>query len=398
MPLLAALTLAGALVQAPAGGEGAVISGRVLEAGTGAPVAGAHVVLIVQRQGPSRGPFIDRPPTVATDEGGRFQFTGLEPGRYRVEARKPGFANLPFSGGMPMLDVKAGERRDDVTLTLQRGGVVTGRVVDQYGEPVADVHVTPLRKPPVPATSPRAARGAGGAAAPPPDRLTMAGPGAQTNDVGEFRLHSLAPGEYYVQATPGPGPGGSSSGAGARGAATTMVPTFFPGVTHADAAQPVVVAAGQTVADVVVRMMTAPAFQVSGIVVDEAGQPVANAMVRLVPQARSATVPALSPFGAARTDAQGTFSLNDVTTGAYTLIAVPPRVLARDGSRSAGAGFTAFVGGTVSGGAGGTMVMTESSSAGTVEYRDDAGAQVPVTVSDGSVAGLQVVVRRPASR
>ena len=327
MPLLFAVGLAVALMQAPAAPEGTVVSGRVLEAGTQAPIAGAQVALMPVLQGPPASPFSFRPKTATTDENGRFVFIDIEPGRYRFNAQKTGFAIDVGTVPPPMIELKGGDRIDNLQVILQRGGVIAGRVVDQAGAPVADARVMVLRKPPMPPQSSRA--GAAAAAARLANRLLPAGSGGQTNDLGEFRVHSLLPGDYYVQAAPRGDFGGPFVAGGAATAATTMVPTYFPSTTDSSAAQPIHVTAGQTASDVVVRMVIASAFRVSGAVVDEAGQAVTNAMVRLMPQnASGPPQPMMGPFNQGRTDAKGGFSFDAVTNGVYTLIAVPPLVTA----------------------------------------------------------------------
>ena len=144
---------------------------------------------------------------------------------------------------------------------------------------------------------------------------------------------------------------------------------------------------GQTTDDVVVRMVAAPAFEVSGVVLDDAGAPVQGAMVRLTYQDGSAPMASMmSGFNQVRTDASGSFSLANVTIGAYTLIAVPPVVVGTPQRAAGGSStFSTFFGGGV---------VTESRNGTTVQYRDDQGTQVPVTVSDGSVTGLHVVIQR----
>src|SRR6476661_5122699 len=92
MPLVFVVGLAVALMQAPAAPEGAVVSGRVVEAGTQAPIAGAQVTMMPVLQGPPTSPFSFRPKTATSDENGRFVFAGIEPGRYRFNAQKTGFA------------------------------------------------------------------------------------------------------------------------------------------------------------------------------------------------------------------------------------------------------------------------------------------------------------------
>ena len=199
-------------------------------------------------QGPPTAPFSLRPTSTTTDEDGRFVFIDIEPGRYRFNAQKGGFAIVVGLVPPPMIELKSGERIDNLRLTLQRGGVITGRVVDQTGEPLADARVMVLRKPPMPPQSSRA--GAAATAARLANRLLPAGSGGQTDDRGEFRLHSLPPGDYYVQAAPRLYSGGSVGPGGAAAAATTMVPTYFPSTTDSSAAQPIQVAAGQTATDV----------------------------------------------------------------------------------------------------------------------------------------------------
>lgn len=151
-------------------------------------------------------------------------------------------------------------------------------------------------------------------------------------------------------------------------------------------------------------MISAPAFHVSGVVVDAAGRPVANAMVRLLVDEPTGPMFMIGRGGDTRTDASGEFRINNVTNGTYTLLAVAPRVLATPTDRRGGANgeiggsgsFTSLgisaglVGGTIGGG-----VTTEMGNGTTVQYRDDTATRVPITVDQAHVSGLEVVVRRP---
>jgi hypothetical protein len=414
MLLFLALSVSGALLQAPVSTDRTLISGRVSEEGTQTVVAGAQVMLMPQLSGPpSAGQLPLRPKMATTDENGRFQFVDLEPGRYRINAQKVGFAPAPGRNGSVSVELDARARVASVNLTLQRGGVIAGRVVDSNGEPAVDARVMALRRGPIipPGVPPQAAAAVARMA----DRLMPAGPGAQTNDLGEFRLHSLAPGEYYVQATASPRPrvwSGSTATA-----STTTVPTYFPGTADPQAAQGVLVASGQTTGDIAIRIVTAAAFEVSGVVTDETGQPVADAMVRVVPQGPGVGFPAMGPFDQTRTDSKGAFSLPNLTNGRYEITAMPPIVIATTPERSGGGsiggatswstfstGSTGSTGvnsglsaGITAGGVGG-MVTTESRNGTTVQYRGDTGTQAPVVINDASVTGIQLVVRRPAGR
>jgi hypothetical protein len=325
-----------------------------------------------------------------TDHDGRYEFDDLEAGRYRITVQKAGFALLN-GPGIPEVDLKAGERRQDVNVTLQKGAVIVGRVLDEAGEPLVDTRVVAMRRPagPPSATSIRE------------DLLIPAGPGAQTNDLGEFRLFSLPPGEYYVQAMPRPDFGGSPAPR-----ATTMLPTYFPGTSDPVAAQPISVGAGQTSGDVVIRMIGAPAFHVSGVVLDEAGRPVVNAMVRLIvdePTGQPTFMMGRWSQSQSRTDTSGKFTINNVTNGTYTLLAAAPVVISgpADGR---GAGVAASGGSVMSFGVSGGFVsetigggiITETSNGTTIQYRDDTATRVPIIVNQANVNGLEVIVRPPS--
>jgi hypothetical protein len=146
----------------------------------------------------------------------------------------------------------------------------------------------------------------------------------RTNDLGEFRLYGLPPGEYIVVASPQP-----------FGLATASVPiamlpeTFYPGSPDRTAAQVLTVAAGQTVV-IDFPLFAAATFSVSGAVLDENGAPVPGAVVTMAidPRADGADRQFEHVIGAAyggvsaghvttQTDASGKFTIGKITSGAY---------------------------------------------------------------------------------
>jgi hypothetical protein len=386
MSLLIALSLASALVQSPVTSPGATVSGLVVEDGSQKPIAGAQVMLMPS--GRIAAPFQDRMRTAVTDGDGRYRFDGLEAGEYRVTVQKTGFARLDGLDAHK-LTVTSGERREGLSFTLHRGAVIAGRVLDDAGEPLVDVQVMVLRKPPA---SLRAMSMESGLP------LMPAGQMAQTNDLGEFRVFGLLPhDEYFVRAMPRP-----DFGESIEPRPTTLLATFFPGTLDPGAAQPVTVGAGQTSGDVVIRMIAVPAFQVSGVVSDESGRPVMNAIVRLMSDEPARGSMFVGPrWSHSRTDKSGRFTINGVTNGSYTLLAIAPVVTSRGPRSSAGVtggsngGSFTFSGG-VAGGSVGGGVTTESTNGTTTEYRDDNGTRMPITINQANVTGLEVVVRRPA--
>lgn len=369
MTALLVVAMSGALAAAQTPAGAGVIAGRVVEERTNTPIAEARVMLVEMRA-PEPGAI---PPQREATSGsdGTFRFEGLAPGRYRLNVLKAGYVGLvPGAPPPPFITIEAGAPVAAPVIALQRGGVIAGRVLSPSGEPVAEARVMAMRRPP-------------GA---PAGRLAMSGPPAMTNDLGEFRLHSLAPGEYYVQATPRIGPPNARS----TPSATMLAPTFYPGTTEMANAQPVTIGGGATLGSIEIGILQVPAFSIKGIVVDEAGAPVANAAVMLGADP-SLGVPSFGGPSRTRTAADGTFSIEGVASGTYRLTAAAPTV----SKAAAGGPERGSVGGTFgSGGIGGTAYMTETSNGVTTQYRFDSDA-VSVVIQSNHVSGVQVTAKRP---
>jgi len=267
-------------------GPNARASGLVLEDGTNVPIAGARVVFAFR--GRSRLP-------TTTDKDGRYIFEELEPGPYRLTVEKAGYVPLD-PASVPTFWVVAGQTLDVATVSLQRGGVVAGRILDGFGEPMVDINVRAVKP---------------GAA------IDLMGEASRTNDLGEFRVFGLAPGQYIVVASPRP--------FGSDALSRTMVSsTFYPGTPDPSAAQVLTVNAGETVAGIEFHTVMASTFKVSGTVVDDLGMPIAGATVMLAGDARASGGLAAGRVGDARSDAAGKFSIDNVTSGTYYATAVMP--------------------------------------------------------------------------
>ena len=154
-----------------------MLTGTVTTFG-GQPAAGARVM--VGGEGPSR--------MATTDTRGRFSIATLRAGRYYVTVSKPGYVTVTYgqrrvnSQGTPV-PLGDGETRD-IALQLPRGGVITGMVLDERGEPAVNAFVRVMRFMP----------GAG-------ERRPQQSGGDNTDDRGIYRVHSLQPGDYAVCAT-----------------------------------------------------------------------------------------------------------------------------------------------------------------------------------------------------
>lgn len=110
------------------------ISGRVVDASTGAPVSSFQVQLRQEIQGSTTGQtqaFTNSKISVS-DPDGRFELTAPKAGTYIVEAIARGFADTysdPFETVMS-------QDTSGIVVRMTRGGVIVGRVLSSDGEPI----------------------------------------------------------------------------------------------------------------------------------------------------------------------------------------------------------------------------------------------------------------------
>ena len=161
-------------------------------------------------------------------------------------------------------------------------------------------------------------------------RTTGGSSTVETNDRGEFRLSGVQPGVHYVLAQPPPQMIPLIGGTAPPPSQSTYVATFYPGFADAVAASPVSVVHGKITNGIEFSLFSVPAYQVSGIVVDSAGRPVAGAIVRL-----AARTPFRTSMQSVPSQSNGRFRITNVPPGTYGVMAAVPSV------RSNGAGGSA---------------------------------------------------------
>jgi protocatechuate 3,4-dioxygenase beta subunit len=291
-----------------------VIAGRVAAADTGRALRHARVVA-------AGG---GRPHAASTDEQGRYRITGLTAGTYTVSAAKSGFVDGAFgqrrsSGTGTPVELADTQQAANIDIKLARGGVVTGHVLDEEGEPLARAVVTVLRQQYVRGQKQLAAAGSD-----------------QTDDRGQYRVFGLSPGDYFVSAAVGGveqgfRPAFGDFGGSQQAETSGYAPTYYAGVTSATDATKVKLAAAQELTGIDFQIQVVPFATVKGVVVggaatvmllsDEAGGGLAGPGGR-GGGGRGGFGPMMGGGGLrAVTRSDGRFSIANVTPGKYTIIA-----------------------------------------------------------------------------
>lgn len=272
------------------------LRGRVISADTGTVLRRAQVTI----SNPDIGGK-----TAVTDAQGRYEFRDLPAGRFSLSASKSGFLEMKYGQSRPSergrrIELADGQALEKVDIVLPRGGAISGRILDEFGDPIPDASVAAMRV--------EYATGK--------PRLTSAGRPSMTNDLGYFRLFGLSSGEYYVTASArGNEPMGMEHVAPGVSASnnTGYATTYYPGTPNQAEAQRIALAVGQEVS-VDVQMSPVRLARIVGRAVSSDGKPISRAMVMLVP----VVIENMGMMGGGtETDTDGAFTLGGVPPGEY---------------------------------------------------------------------------------
>jgi hypothetical protein len=282
----------------------AIIRGQVVAADTGTPLRRAQV-RVFSMGGPGGG-------VAQTDAQGRFELAQLPAGRYNISATRAGYVTMQFGQRAPNqpgtpIELADGQVADKVGFALVRGGAISGRIVDEFGDPVSGSQVNVQRFAYM-----------GGAR-----RLTGGGGEGgfdRTDDLGQFRLYGLTPGEYYVTATLRAMEFMPMNTTAVTPAMDGYAPTYFPGTPSLAEARRVSVRAGQDVLNVTFALSAAKVGRISGRITTSSGAPNAGAMLMVTPS--SDEMMGFNTTGApVRPD--GTFQTPGLPPGNYTITVQP---------------------------------------------------------------------------
>lgn len=195
------------------------LKGRVVGEG-GRPVPDTSILTIpVNIASNPQGAMTSLLRPVTSDAEGKFEITSLPPGAYTVSASSPGYV---LSDSDAQQFYRPG---DNVTLTLAKGAVITGRVTSPMGDPMVGVTVRAIKlreidnKPSRPRTGPLSEI---------TDSFSAMLGSFRTDDRGIYRIYGLASGAYQVAAG---GRGDAAFALMGSGVYDTDAPTYYPSST-----------------------------------------------------------------------------------------------------------------------------------------------------------------------
>ena len=264
-----------------------VISGRVI-ADDGQPMGGAQVMAV----GVSKSPLTIAGQMTNCDADGNFKVTGLSHGVYSIVAWAPGY--------VPVQDQSRKYRiGESVIIRMARGGVITGRVTDEFGEPMVGVRVSADRV--------RDSEGKPGAGAATMNEMYSS---RSTDDRGVYRVYGLEAGAYVV------GVNVASPIFGGLGETIREPPTYHPSSPRGAAAE-VNLRGAEEVAGVDIRARGGRGRSISGTVSGEIqGEGLINGVTVTLYGAADKNI-----MGMATLIGSQSFSLRGVDDGEYELTA-----------------------------------------------------------------------------
>jgi hypothetical protein len=344
------------------------LRGRIVAAETAAPVRRA----IVRISGPDIGTK-----TAMTDSEGRYEFRDLPGGRFNVSASKAGYVAVQYGQTRPFeqgksIDLVDAQVMDKADIVMPRGSVISGRLVDEFGDPMADAMVLAMRS-----------VWAGGRR-----RLQPTGRGATTNDLGQFRIYGLSPGDYFVSATMRGGEmmamemamvaAGAAAAGGPTGSnpSSGYAPTYFPGTPNGAEAQKISIAAGQEAQNTDFALLPVRLAKITGVVISSEGKPVEGAMITAMPQNMDGA--GMMMGGSGRCDKNGNFTVSNVAPGDYVLQSRSLQI-------------------TMTGGGGDNMMVTARIGGGGDGGADSEVGTMPISVGGEDLTNVVLVTSKGAS-
>jgi 5-hydroxyisourate hydrolase-like protein (transthyretin family) len=286
----------------------ATIAGTVVSANTGEPLKKARVVLSHQGDDPGDDPN-KQSPSATTDAAGHFSIDKIPAGKYDLEVTRTDYVTARYGQDQPdkpgaTLSLAPGQKIADLLFRLNRMGIITGRVVDEDGDPIRGVAVVSMVH-----------KTAGG------KPKIEVNEGDRTNDRGEYRIVDLVPGRYSIVATPPQTPMMSGFLQPSE-----YLPTYYSGTTDSARASTIDVKSGDELSGIDFVFSPKPptrTYKVHGHVLNAlAGDPDVNIAVLLFPRDNREPVFMADQKKGFADPKTGSFEIKDVVSGEYVATAV----------------------------------------------------------------------------
>jgi hypothetical protein len=245
-----------------------VLQGRVVNALTGEPLKKASLRLIRVNTNPSDDS--NQPGqqgySTSSEADGNFKIENIEPGDYHLSGERTGYLNGQYGAKKTgqrgtTIALRAGQQMTNISFPLTPQAVISGKVIDQDGDPVNGAMVQLVAE--------TWQRG---------KLRHMPRNGSNTNDLGEYRIANVRPGKYYLvvqrvrwmpNAEPPPEPGKPD---------IRPVRTYYPEAPNLESATQLDVRAGQDLTGMNIQLISAATYHIRGKVVGNVGEGIADQM------------------------------------------------------------------------------------------------------------------------
>ncbi len=275
-----------------------VLEGKVLSL-SGEPLRKATLHLRAAGAPPPGSPTQSSNYAVTSDATGKFLFDDVDPGRYTLSADRTGYlqqsygARGPNRTGLP-LTIAAGAPLTGLVLTLTPQGIISGKVEDEDGDPLANVEVVVYRM------------GYQGG-----QKQFMRTGTTNSNADGSFMVGYLAPGRYYLSASDNRSMmmGTVAERSGTKAPQNGYLMTYYPNVLDPSSATPIDITTGADVHGIEIRLVKGRLYRIRGKLTGAEG--FAGSMV-LTPSFQGLAQPA-------PVQRDGWFTFQNVSPGEYTI-------------------------------------------------------------------------------
>ena len=277
-------------VEAAAQDRNGSIIGVVSDSVSHQPLRNAMVTLEVNSTVP-------QPPEarVITDDAGAFAFHDLKPGQYRAVAFRPDYP------AWKTITVSPSENPDSVHIELVPGAIVSGRILDEDGDPLNGcwVQARPVEH---------------------PEQIVSSQIARSVSEPSDYRLFGLLPGKYILAAqcvVPAFQPRPFSAGPDPPPSLAYPL-QFYPTAPDAASAEPIELAAGIDRAGIDFRMQPAHVTQVRAVIAPSSagwhGTDLFGELIRQGHLADNELGRRMSP------DSSGAFRFPQIFPGSYALV------------------------------------------------------------------------------